>query len=257
MSELTRRDNSITTPWVIYLCEPSFKQGGCKIVKNYFSLTLIMFICLFLSIQIEAATVSAADLWDISQGTVVTASSDFHPSAGRFGENMFGGGAATDDRYNEGDNTLFVDGKAPGYEHWIEWETSAVIQVNSFNLVASHDLAEPLYRAFGTFTLFNWVEGAGWNLLYTYTASNPYGGGTTYSAENYLELEGIFSPVAAQKFRAVFTQYSSYGGNTASGPRIHELDGYYIETNPVPIPSTISLLVVGVLAISGVLRKKK
>lgn len=225
-------------------------------MKKYFPLTIILFICLFLSIQIEASPVSATDLWDVSQGTVVIENSDLHPLAGRFGKNMFGGGVKADDRYSEGDNTLFVDGKAPGYEHWIEWTTTSSILVNSFNLVASHDPAEPLYRAFGTFELFNW-DGADWNSLYTYTTSNPYGGGTTYTASNFLELEGMFSPVNAQKFRAVFTQYSNYGGNTASGPRIHELDGYFIGSKPVPIPSSIILFGVGLLGIAEIGRRKK
>jgi len=225
-------------------------------MKKYFSLLFIPFICLFFSAQIQASPISATDLWDVSQGTVVTGNSALHPSAGRFGANMFGSGAATDDRYGEGDNTIFVDGKSPGYEHWIEWETASSIQINSFNLVASHDLAEPRYRAFGTFELFNW-DGTDWNALYTYTASNPYGGGTTYTAANFLELEGTFSPVNAQRFRAVFTQYSNFGGNLASGPRIHELDGYYIETSPVPEPATLILFGMGLLGVAGISRKRK
>ena len=220
-------------------------------MKNYFPVVVILFLCLFFSAPIQAFPVSNTDLWDVSQGTVVTGSSALHPSAGRFGVNMFGGGAAGNDRYNEGDNTIFVDGKPAGFDHWIEWETSASIRINSFNLVASHGPIQTLFRAISGFKLFNW-DGTDWNCLYTYTASNPYGGGITYTESNYLELTATFPTVNAQKFRAVFTQLSAAGGNTASGPRIHELDGYYT----VPVPATGFLFSIAVLGFAGIARKK-
>ncbi len=187
----------------------------------------------------RALSTSSDDLWDVSQGTVVTGNSDLHHISNP--ANMFGN-SIPDYQYHEGENTIFVDGKPTGFVHWIEWETLNPVSINSFNLVASHDPTNTAYRAISTFNLYSW-SGGFWDLIYSYDASNPYGGGETYTEDNFLELYDTFSTVIAQDFRAEFVQYSDAGGGLASGPRIHELDGYYT----VPEPCSVILMSLGLL----------
>src|SRR5436190_900771 len=57
---------------------------------------------------------TADDLWDISQGTVITATSG--PIPGYAIESMFGGFSIVDWAY-------FSDTQPPGFVHFVEWET--------------------------------------------------------------------------------------------------------------------------------------
>ena len=193
-----------------------------------------------------AQPTSSTDLWDVSQGVTVTAHSDLHHISNAC--NMFGN-TIQDYQYGEGENTLFRDNQLAGYAHWIEWQTPEAVTVNSLNLVASHDSANTNYRAISKFNLYSW-SGDSWNPLYSYDAPNPYGGGETYTAGNILELYDTFSAVTSQKFRAEFVQYSSDGYGVATGPRIHELDGYCT----IPAPGSIVLAALGIL--SAVRRRK-
>ena len=105
-------------------------------------------------------------------------------------------------------------GLGGGFVHWVEWQTGSPVLINSFNLVASHDGPSNANRAFSTFNLYSWT-GAAWDSLYSYAASNPYGGGETYTQLNQLELHDTFFAVTSQRFRAEFVQY-----NAGDGPRI-------------------------------------
>ena len=78
--------------------------------------------------------------------------------------------------------------------------------------------------------------------MYSYDASNPYGGSETYAEDNFLELNYSFATVIAQDFRAEFVQYSDAGGELASG--------YYT----VPEPCSVILMSLGLI---GIVRYRK
>ena len=61
---------------------------------------------------------STNDLWDISQGSVVTGTSGADVPYSDI-RDMFGG------QFSEVDpgTTLFADGRPPGFVHYVEWQT--------------------------------------------------------------------------------------------------------------------------------------
>ncbi len=195
--------------------------------------------------------ISSSDLWDISNGTTVTANSPLHSASYSKASNMFGDFTATNN-YNEGENTLFSDRQVDDFIHYVEWETANPVTVNSFNLVASH-APEPQYsrndRGFKNFSLYYSTDDSSeWIMLYSYDTLSPYGGGENYPESNYLELYDTFSIVTAQQFRAEFVQAGRRDVNTYSaGPRIFELDGYYT----VPEPASLLLTTLGIMGLSG------
>ena len=118
------------------------------------------------------------------------------------------------------------------------------VTINSFNLVAAHDESprDARTRGFSRFSLYA-KSGDNWVNLYNYYPDNPYGGGTNYLPANFLELNDIVAETTAQEFRAEFVQYGDITAG-AKGPRILELDGYYI-----PEPATLIILTCGVFAV--------
>ena len=216
-----------------------------------------------------AEPASTNDLWDVSQGSKVTDTSGIMNPGGGFwasyADNMFG---AVHPGTAEAYNTLFPDGKAAGYTHWIEWQTPSEIALKSFNLVAGHD-GDSKYskgsifkRGFSEFELFAW-DGSGWTSVYDFMTDSDgdglYGGGPSYPAKTALELTvNLGSPMIAQRFRAEFTQA---GDSINGGPRILELDGYgyYLGDDEggssVPEPTTVLLLAMGLLVL-GVVRHR-
>jgi hypothetical protein len=205
-----------------------------------------------------ALVVNYSDLWDISQGTLVTESSGVI-SLGRSDiRNMFGGSFGSVDPAS----TYFQDGKSAGFLHWVKWQTVAPITLGSFNLVAFHD-GSPRninYRGFSVFRLFSGDGSGDWTNIYEY-ATDPdhdldYGGGVNYPAQYYLELNEDVTPTLSQYFKAEFVQYGGIDP-AASGPRIVELDGYAAPpaTEPIPEPATMFLIGSGLIGLAG-LRKK-
>ncbi len=206
---------------------------------------------------------STDDLWDVSQGSVVTATSGV--ITGSYADNMFGN---VHDGTLEPYRTLFKDGQESGFTHWIEWQSHSIMTLKSFNLVAAHD-GDSTYipgsinrRGFSEFKLFAW-DGSDWSSIFDYATDDDgdgwYGGGTTFTAKNWLELTvNLDSPVIAQFFRAEFVQA---GGTYGGGPRVVELDGYdhYLGDdeggNPVPEPTTVLLLAMGLLVLGCVRRR--
>lgn len=181
-----------------------------------------------------ARSMSSDDLWDISKGCVVAATSGVVDYPDEYWDSniyrMFG---AVGGDTAEPVSTLFADYMPAGTIHWVEWRTSTEITLRSFNLVAAHDgdVRNITYRGFSTFRLFSSDDGISWNLIYTYETDPDndgyYGGGTadTYTTPNALELSvDVRPPVIARHFRAEFVQTGEPGNS--SGPRIVELDGY-------------------------------
>ena len=200
-----------------------------------------------LSGQANALLMSSNDLWDVSQGTIVTESSPVLDGSNI--RNMFGDSQGWIEAGY--DVTLFSDNYYAGYTHYVEWQTITPVTVRSFNLVAGHD-GDTIYnanqRGFSKFTLFA-ESGSDWVKLYEYYPTNPYGGGDNYSHWCFLELYAVVPEVTAQNFRAEFVQYGD-SIPSAMGPRIEELDGY---ATIIPEPAPLLLFTLGGLA----LRKKK
>jgi hypothetical protein len=80
---------------------------------------------------------SMDDLWDVSNGTVVTATSGIR--VGFDATDMFGGENST---WTPGE-TIFDDDRPPGFVHYIEWQTPTPVRIGQIDLYARGD--SPLY----------------------------------------------------------------------------------------------------------------
>ncbi|SEM05284.1 hypothetical protein SAMN04489760_10384 [Syntrophus gentianae] len=234
--------------------------------KLFLTIIFSVSILVFSSLTANALLMNYTDLLDVSQGTIVTGSSGALTGGwSSDSRNMFGGtyGSGPADLTN---NTIFKDQQSAGYVHWVEWKTSALITLQSFNLVAAHDSGWDGYenrninfRGFSTFRLFS-GDGIGtWTQIFSYTTDPDsdldYGGGVNYPAQNMLELSANITPTVAQFFRAEFVQYGNGSRNygDSQGPRICELDGY--GPAPVPLPATMLLLGPGLLCLAALKKK--
>lgn len=161
---------------------------------------------------------SSSDLWDISRGTVITASSGAR--VGSDLRDMFGG---TFSEIEIG-HALFQDKESEGFVHFVEWKTPSTVHLESFRLFAIGD--SPLYnneREFARFTLKAKSNPSGDFdiVLFDTTPSHPY---ALADSSQFLVIEANVKPTVAQYFRAEFVQFNGYRG--FDGPRIIELDGY-------------------------------
>ena len=186
------------------------------------------------------------DLWDLSQGTVITAHSP--DSFGWPVEGVLSESPLTD--------ALFTDSQFEDYVHFLEWQTPSAIELRSFALIATHDLAsgrDARYRGFKAFRLYGYDEStssfeqlfelADIPLLYGNVEAQPGMYIDTSKPINTLAFRANLSPFVGDRFRAEFVQYSSIARGHASGPRIRELDGFAAAA--VPEPSALALLSFG------------
>ncbi len=179
------------------------------------------------------------DLWDLSQGTSITAH-----SAEKFGfpvERILSETSTID--------ALFTDGQFENFVHFFEWQTPADVTVRSFSLIANHDGAprDARYRGFKTFRLLGFNDSSsqfetlfeltGIPLQYSNVTPQPNMFLDTSYPEYALAFHANIPAYTSDRFRAEFVQYSSIGFGHASGPRIRELDGF--STTVVPEPSML------------------
>lgn len=199
-------------------------------------------VCVCLVAPAAAATTDTTDVWDISQGNVVTG---FWPSGlyeGSDVRNMFGGEFGT----IEPGNTIFPDaGWLPGASFWVTWATPAVVELNRFVLSVGADgnYPESYNRAIRGFKLYASIDGSTWGepVYDSGPLTAPLGapsGGMYY----YIADQTLATPVSSRHFKMEFIC------DTTTGPRIIELDGY------VPEPATLSLLAAAGLAL---IRRRK
>ncbi|MEX0326383.1 MAG: Ig-like domain-containing protein, partial [Puniceicoccaceae bacterium] len=166
------------------------------------------------------------DLWDTTLGATVTGTSGVQATSAA--ENMFGSSSGT-----EPDNTLFEDGQAAGFTHWVEWETPGTVVVDGFNLFAQDNgVLSGGDRGFSEMRLYGRLEPADpFTLLAVYTPpANPY------APESNLSSSVLIDAFAGQQFRAEFEQA---GDTPTSGPRIIEMD--LIGESVTLIPGDISV----------------
>lgn len=184
---------------------------------------------------------STEDLWDVSAGTTVTASTGiFFKTDAR---DMFGGTFST--LSVENGNTIFADSQPVDFVHSIEWQTANPVTAGSFNLIAYHDGADSENRLFTEFRLYGFDTATNdFELLYTLNPPLPYGGdGEPGSGRigDLLHACGDLPELSTDRFRAEFVQ--TVDASNASGPRIVELDGFEGTLDPPPpAPSTPNLI---------------
>jgi hypothetical protein len=201
---------------------------------------------------------SGTDLWDISQGSIVTSSSGTTGDTDR--RNMFGGNFGTAEDHTR---TIFSDTQPAGFVHFVEWKTPNPVTVGSFNLFAEGDgPALGNEREFSKFVLKakSNTNSSNYDLvLYTYDVTNhPY---VFIDASSKALIVTNIPPATAQQFRAEFTQFT--GGRGFDGPRILELDGFGVagaapvittqptnQTVPVGAPATFSVVASGTAPLS-------
>jgi hypothetical protein len=160
------------------------------------------------------------DIWDISQGIVITGNSPIY--SGFSVKDIFGNDPTK--KAPEPGLTIFADGSPAGAIHWVEWETPKIVQLKSFDLYAGGDGPPNSYlcRTINHFTLKAKSSSTGdYDTIYEGNVTIPYNNGNPQKP-NSLHLSHAFSaPVTAKYFRAEFRQ-----GMSGFGPRIIELDGF-------------------------------
>ena len=149
------------------------------------------------------------DVWDISQGTVVTSSTGFVPNS--TGDNMFGRSFGV-----EPGNAIFADGRPAGFTHAVEWRTSGLLLLEGARIFATQGGDTSGQRTFTEMRLFGRTDAAAaFTQLATFRpGENPY-----FSP---VRATVFFAPFVGQEFRAEFDQFGNF---TFPGPRIEELDG--------------------------------
>jgi hypothetical protein len=165
-----------------------------------------------------ATTPVSDDLWDISNGVVVTTLTPVYPeaSSGIFGGTGYNGPG-------EGGNTLLNDAAA-GFVNLIQWRTAAPVSVQTFRLFARGDLGTD-YRDFNQFTVKCKTGGSSTynTTLFSFTPNHPY---TFLDPVSYLVFQTNLSiAITAQDFQA-----EVIGRN--AGARVIELDAFGVPPPP-------------------------
>lgn len=205
---------------------------------HLFKLAAILILGLACRVRAAAPTPSTTDLWDVSNGAIITATSSAMTPDARtlLGLSMNVGGELND--------AYFGNGAAPGFAHYVEFRTVNPVTIRSFTLYAGDDRSSgnTLRRSFSNFGLYGW-NGSSYVQLFNRPVALPYTNQQdVIGALIFWEEIPVFT---SDKWRAEFTQPAPYLGFDY-GPRVIELDGY----SQTPEPST-ALLACGVIMILG------
>lgn len=215
-------------------------------------------IFLLLSSQCFATLIpSSFDLWDVTNGTQITGSSNtwcygygeaFHSMP----ESMFG----YEQNVPHG-NDLIFEHRYRNFTHWVTW-TTPEITVESMYVFLSHDGPAPSYGnswydagAHGTKTLRFYV-GNSPNPFLTIDFTNPYVNTMFGSNVVLCESDGygnlalaIDTPtVNGTMWRMEAVQYGDWFQDLG-GPRIQEVDVF-----ATPEPNTMILMLIGIVTLS-------
>lgn len=204
---------------------------------------------------------AADDLWDVSQGTVVTSHSALHTSQSFDARDLLGG--TFGDFPGEDRNVIFADLLPMDTVHHIEWQTAQPITLESFRLFAFHRTSRPAnssctfpdarVRGFKQFRLFAKGTSGEWEKIYEldplvnghyHIANEEYQGILQFDRPTQgdpILHEGDVTPIYTREFRAEFIQGGDPDDTTqcnlwrnATGPRVVELDGFGSTEPPEP-----------------------
>jgi hypothetical protein len=207
--DLTISDGQFSVPVTIATGETHLKVIAKDAAGNEGSAEVV--------VSLSPTAISSDDLWDVSRGNVVTASSGVHAEQG---PGLFGG----EGFYAEPGSTLFADDKPEGFAHFIEWQTIGPVTISTVRLYAAGDGA--IYnneREFDSFTLKT-KSPASTNFdvtVFTFVPQHPY---NVLDPATSLILETNVPVFTAQEFRGEFVQFNGHRGY--DGPRIVELDAF-------------------------------
>lgn len=191
-------------------------------MRNYLQILIVI---VFSSYSVAVPVYN--DLWDVSNGITITASSEIYSGA----YDMFG----ASNNLEEAGNLLFANSANCTGIHWIRWETPEVVSLSNFKLYASADADNQ--RSFSYFGLFVQNEEGGYDMFFGADVLVPYY--EQYDEENLVSAWAFEEPVIGKVFGAAFLQSGSLG------PRIIELDGFGV--NHAPEPAMIALIAAGVV----------
>lgn len=181
---------------------------------------------------------SADDLWDVTQGAVVTATSGIHPAIGTaaalLGENG---------QFNTDGSawTFFADGQPDGFVHFVEWETPTDVTIGGVRVFAFGDADLNNGREFAELRIKAKSPGSSdYDLtLLTFVPTHPY---AFIDPLSWMILEQTNAPVTARYFRAEFVQYNA--GFGFDGPRLVEIDAIAASAPPPPPPEPVLPVIV-------------
>jgi hypothetical protein len=190
-------------------------------VKPEFKLLSVLLFFIWSSIRAQALSPTTNDLWDVSNGTIVSRHSDL--GYGTAAEDMFGGSSSS----VEPEDTLFSDFRPPGGIHFVEWRTASPVALSSIAIFAGGD--GEIYqneREFSRLTILtkSSISSDFDTVVYDLTPAHPYVL-QERSSNNALLTNVVFAaPVTGQFFRAEFVHFAA--GRGYDGPRIIELDAF-------------------------------
>src|SRR5689334_13880216 len=123
------------------------------------NLIVVSWVIVLFLVGAERAGAALTNIWDGTQGTVVTggsATDDFFVPHNTNLANMFVPKVnVARPAENDAVNTLFGDTKPAGFVHFVEWKTPAPVTLGSFDLFTVDD--HPSFnRSMDRFTLYAW-----------------------------------------------------------------------------------------------------
>ncbi len=182
-------------------------------------------------------TFPSPDLWNITNGVVITAHSHFarwqtDPS-GFDARDVFGGNFTTFP--GETGDIVFDDYVSAGFTNFLEWQTPTPATLKTVKVYAKGDHPLQNAREFSSFTLLTKSFGSTNfdRVLLQLQPGNPY---KYLNTSTFLLISNTIPTVTAQSFRAEFI---SAPGQTFGGPRILELEATGPANQSAPRVATI------------------